>query len=226
MDIFQLILEASLVVKLVMFFLLLMSIYAWILILAKVVTVRKTLKQCLNFHKKFSVAENLFDFYQSLKRKEYKSLDAIEKIFLVGFAEYIEQSKIKPVRHAISIDLINRTMQQKFNEEMNDLEDRSPMLATIGSSAPYIGLFGTVWGIMTSFQALGHVKHATLSLVAPGITEALVATAMGLFVAIPAVIGYNRFITHSERISAHLEGFIDEFMRLIEKQFLNNKDPK
>ena len=223
MDIMQLVLEASLVVKAVMLLLLLMSFYVWVLIFAKVLKVRKVVKMSLKFHRSFTQSSNLFNLYSHLKDKTDNKASPLQRIFLVGFREYVEQSKVQVAdltTRTLAIDLVRRAMQQKYNEEMEVLEDRAATLATIGSSAPYIGLFGTVFGIMDSFQALGAVKHATLSLVAPGITEALIATAMGLFVAIPAVIGYNRFATNSDRIAGQYEGFIDEFIRLIEKQLI------
>ena len=225
MDFVSLILEASIVVQLVMLLLLLMSVYVWVLLLSKVVHIARVVKKSIAFHKTFSQSDDLFSLYQTISNKNLKNLCPLERIFIAGFAEYLDQVKVKTVDLGVSqlsVDLVRRAMQQKFIIEMESLEDRAPTLATIGSSAPYIGLFGTVFGIMNSFQALGAVKHATLSLVAPGISEALIATAMGLFVAIPAVIGYNRFSTHSDRIATQYEGFIDEFIRLIEKHLIIN----
>jgi biopolymer transport protein TolQ len=111
-----------------------------------------------------------------------------------------------------------RAMQAQYNREMDSLDNHLPFLATVGSTSPYVGLFGTVWGIMSSFQALGNMKQATLALVAPGISEALVATAMGLFAAIPAVVAYNRFSTNADRLATRYETFMDDFTTVLQRQ--------
>ncbi len=144
--------------------------------------------------------------------------EGIEKIFLAGYKEFSRMTQKGGVDPEIQVESAQRVMRIELNRELDRLEESLPFLATVGSISPYIGLFGTVWGIMNSFMALGDVKHATLANVAPGIAEALIATAIGLFAAIPAVVAYNRFSTRLDRLTARYELFLDEFVVLLQRQ--------
>jgi biopolymer transport protein TolQ len=139
-------------------------------------------------------------------------------IFESGFKEFARLRKQQGIDMRTVMDGSQRAMRVALTRETDRLERSLPFLATVGSTSPYVGLFGTVWGIMNSFRALGNVKQATLAMVAPGIAEALVATAMGLFAAIPAVVGYNRYATELERLVSRYETFIDEFSSILQRQ--------
>ncbi|HHJ80881.1 MAG TPA: protein TolQ, partial [Candidatus Tenderia electrophaga] len=142
----------------------------------------------------------------------------LERIFKAGFKEFIKlRQQGEPDPMAV-VEGAQRAMRVKLNREADNLEISLGFLATVGSTSPYVGLFGTVWGIMNSFRALGNVQQATLAMVAPGIAEALIATAMGLFAAIPAVVAYNRFRTDVERLISHYDNFVDEFTSILQRQ--------
>jgi biopolymer transport protein TolQ len=144
--------------------------------------------------------------------------EGIEKIFLAGYREFARMRQKGDVEPMVQVESAQRAMRIELMRELDRLDETLPFLATVGSTSPYIGLFGTVWGIMNSFRALGEIKNATLSNVAPGISEALIATAIGLFAAIPAVIAYNRFSTRLDRLAGRYELFIDEFVVLLQRQ--------
>jgi biopolymer transport protein TolQ len=145
-------------------------------------------------------------------------------MFVAGFKEYTRLSKVNSKAPEAVMDGTSRAMRVSLSREMEKLENHLPLLATIGSTSPYIGLFGTVWGIMNSFIALGAVENATLAMVAPGIAEALIATAMGLFAAIPAVIGYNRFTTQVDKIEMTYANFMEEFSNILQRQAYSEKE--
>ena len=145
----------------------------------------------------------------------------MEKIFESGFKEFLKLRKKENLDSGDILDGAQRAMKVAIDRELEVFEARLPTLATVGSVSPYIGLFGTVWGIMNSFQSLSNVHQATLALVAPGIAEALVATAMGLFAAIPAVIAYNRFSSELDRIQGKYEIFVEEFLAILRRQVNN-----
>ena len=142
----------------------------------------------------------------------------MENIFLSGFKEFARLRQQQGVTPEAVVEAAQRGMRVALNRELDLLDEHLPFLATVGSTSPYIGLFGTVWGIMNSFRSLGSVKQATLAMVAPGISEALVATAMGLFAAIPAVMAYNRYSTSIGRLANRYEAFTDEFLSLLHRQ--------
>ena len=142
----------------------------------------------------------------------------MEKIFETGFAEYARMHKRSSVKTEMMLAGVQRSMKVSLAREEDRLESNLSLLATIGSISPYVGLFGTVWGIMRSFTALGSVQHATLAMVAPGIAEALIATAMGLFAAIPAVIAYNRYSDQVDRLIGSYENFAEEFSTILQRQ--------
>ncbi|WP_116472569.1 protein TolQ [Zobellella maritima] len=209
-------LQASLLVKLVMLLLMAMSVLSWALIINR----RKTLNAARNdadvFEDKFWSGSDLSRLYQETNARR-DTLAGMEQIFHAGFKEFIRLQK--QGRHQDSLlEGTYRTMRVALSREVDRLEANLSLLATIGSISPYIGLFGTVWGIMNAFIALAEVQQATLAMVAPGIAEALIATALGLFAAIPAVIAYNRFSYQVERIENHLANFMDEFSTILNRQ--------
>ncbi|MGR9107712.1 MAG: protein TolQ [Gammaproteobacteria bacterium] len=213
----QLIAEASFVVQLVMLILVLASIVSWTFIFQK----RKDLKEVLSvadvFDSRFWSGIDLADLYRQLTASHYRS-QGVENIFIAGYREFARLRQQSAIDAATLVDGSQRAMRIAFTRELDRLDERLPFLATVGSTSPYVGLFGTVWGIMNSFRALGNVQQATLAMVAPGISEALVATAMGLFAAIPAVVAYNRFATRTERLSTRYEIFMEEFVSLLHRQ--------
>ena len=159
---------------------------------------------------------NLSELYQQVKRKA-EAHRGVARIFEVGFAEYVRTHKNK-TNTEMMLASVQRSMKVAVAREDDYLDSHLALLATIGSISPYIGLFGTVWGIMRSFIALGAVEHASLAMVAPGIAEALIATAMGLFAAIPAVIAYNRYAEKVDRLSSTYENFAEEFATILQRQ--------
>jgi biopolymer transport protein TolQ len=171
----------------------------------------------MRFEDQFWSGINLADLYSRLKKKE-QDRRGMARIFESGFAEYARLHK-RSVKHGeMMIAGVQRSMKVSLAREEDRLESNLSLLATIGSISPYVGLFGTVWGIMRSFTALGSVQHATLAMVAPGIAEALIATAMGLFAAIPAVIAYNRYSDHVDRLIGSYENFAEEFSTVLQRQ--------
>ncbi len=148
---------------------------------------------------------------------EFES-EGIEKIFIAGYKEFSRMRQNEDVSPVVQVESAQRVMRIELNREIDRLDETLPFLATVGSTSPYVGLFGTVWGIMNSFRALGNIKQATLANVAPGIAEALIATAIGLFAAIPAVVAYNRFSTQLDKLAGRYELFVDEFVVLLQRQ--------
>jgi len=217
MSIFSLIAEASLVVQLVMLILLAASVMSWTFILAKRKTLKQAEQETLEFEQRFWASKDLSELYQSTHNKGAQ-MDAIESIFTAGYKEFLRMQSIAEVTAAAKVENAERAMRIVMMRETSKLEESLPFLATVGSTSPYVGLFGTVWGIMNSFRALSTVKQATLAQVAPGIAEALIATAIGLFAAIPAVIAYNRFNSGIEHLSTQYELFIEEFVVLLQHQ--------
>ena len=194
--------QASFVVKLVMIILFLLSIISWTIIFQQSKILTKISNDIKLFKITFLSSSDLSTLYSNIQNRYRKDMNLLN-LFIVGFKEYMYGFKQmnRFSRNELSIvDNIKRAMQTEHCHEMAMIEGKVGLLATIGSTSPYIGLFGTVWGIMTSFHALRGVEHATISLVAPGISEALIATALGLFAAIPAVIAYNRFVEKITRI--------------------------
>lgn len=217
LSIFALITEASPVVQGVMFILLLASVVSWTFIFAKFREIRRAEATSEDFEERFWSGIDLTDLYRQLAKDEYET-EGMENIFLAGFKEFARLRQQQGITPDAVVSGAQRTMRVALNRELERLDERLPFLATVGSTSPYIGLFGTVWGIMNSFRSLGNVKQATLAMVAPGISEALVATAMGLFAAIPAVMAYNRYSTNIERLANRYEAFTDEFLALLHRQ--------
>lgn len=206
-------LQAGFVVKFVMLLLLVASIASWTLIVQRAWFFKRKKDDYNLFRNQFWNSKDLGKLYQELESDE-EERQGLAAIFYAGFKEFLrlnEQGKIV-------LEPIQRAMQISHFKEAEQLEEHLPLFASIGSLAPYVGLFGTVWGIMTSFQALGQAQQATIAMVAPGISEALVATALGLFTAIPAVIAYNRYSTHVNGLLGHSDLFQEELVALISEQ--------
>ncbi|MFY8272604.1 protein TolQ [Pseudoalteromonas sp. SSDWG2] len=222
LNFFDLILKASVLVQLVMLTLVALSVISWAIIIQR----RKTLSNALNNAKKFEArfwsGVDLSKLYNEICARTVQT-EGMESIFSSGFKEFARSKKSSSSVGAVAIDGPHRAMRVALSREVEKLETGVPLLATIGSISPYIGLFGTVWGIMTAFIALGEVKQATLQMVAPGIAEALIATAMGLFAAIPAVIAYNRFATKLEKIESYYANFMEEFANILHRQAITQE---
>lgn len=217
LSIFHLIANASFVVQFVMFILLAASVLSWTFIFSK----RKELKQAVDIADEFEDAFwsglELSELYKKIVDNEIEP-EGIEKIFIAGYKEFSRMNQKENVAPVVQVESSQRAMRIELTRELDRLDESLPFLATVGSTSPYVGLFGTVWGIMNSFRALGDMKQATLAQVAPGIAEALIATAIGLFAAIPAVIAYNRFSTNLDRLAGRYELFVDEFVVLLQRQ--------
>lgn len=215
-SLFGLFLEASLLVKLVMLTLLLLSVVSWAMIFQRSKTLRSAQSRLDKFEDKFWSGLDLNRLYQEVSARADNV--GLEKIFHSGFKEFVRLRRTGHRDATQSLEGTRRAMRVALSREVDELETSLPFLATVGSTSPYIGLFGTVWGIMNAFIALGAVKQATLQMVAPGIAEALIATAMGLFAAIPAVIAYNRFSTRVEKLENAYINFADEFLSILQRQ--------
>lgn len=216
MSLFSLVTRASFLVQIVMIILLSASVLSWIIIGLKYKALNVAREEAIRFEDQFWSGINLSDLYQQVKRKASERR-GIGRIFEMGFAEYIRTRKSK-TNPEMMLASVQRSMKVAVAREEDSLDSHLSLLATIGSISPYIGLFGTVWGIMRSFIALGAVEHASLAMVAPGIAEALIATAMGLFAAIPAVIAYNRYAEKVDRLSSTYENFAEEFATILQRQ--------
>ncbi|MBE9563838.1 MAG: protein TolQ [Proteobacteria bacterium] len=216
MSLFSLVTRASVLVQIVMLILLSASVLSWVIIVLKYKVLNLAKEEAMRFEDQFWSGINLSDLYQQVKRKADENR-GIAKIFESGFSEYIRTHKVK-TNTEMMLASVQRSMKVAVAREEDYLDSHLSTLATIGSISPYIGLFGTVWGIMRSFIALGAVEHASLAMVAPGIAEALIATAMGLFAAIPAVIAYNRYAERVDRLSSSYENFAEEFATILQRQ--------
>ncbi len=216
MSLFSLVTRASFIVQIVMLILLSASVLSWVIITLKHKVLKLAKEEALRFEDQFWSGINLSDLYQQVKRKNDEHR-GISRIFELGFAEYLRTHKNK-TDTVMMLASVQRSMKVAVAREEDYLDSHLSVLATIGSISPYIGLFGTVWGIMRSFIALGAVESASLAMVAPGIAEALIATAMGLFAAIPAVIAYNRYAEQVDRLSSTYENFGEEFATILQRQ--------
>lgn len=215
MSILGLVADASLVVKLVMFILLLASMVSWTLIVIKWRAIGAAKANAEKFEEVFWSGTDLQKLYDNVNQQSQR--DGMQAIFSSGFKEYSRQSRSGGKEYFSQVDMITRSMRVAMTREVDALESNLSFLATVGSTSPYIGLFGTVWGIMNSFRALSDAQLTTLSAVAPGIAEALIATAIGLFAAIPAVIAYNSFSDDVERLVTRYDNFSEEFVGLIQR---------
>jgi len=211
-SIYSLILNASIVVQLVIGILLLASIGSWVVIVEKWIVTNNALKEFFLFEQFFWSGESLNDIYDDLKAKE--DLVGIESIFYEIYEDSIAQDSQELQKDDLTARF-KRVSKVSLLRQEDLLESRISFLSTVASASPYIGLFGTVWGIMNSFRGLAQTSQATLSVVAPGISEALIATALGLFAAIPALIAYNFFVKRINTILNRYESFIEEFQNLL-----------
>ena len=219
LDIFTLILHASIVVKVVMLLLLVVSFMSWMFIFQKWFSIRRALRQADDFEKEFWSGKDMTSLYQGAVNNRH-SIGSLERIFEAGFREFSKLRGQKSAQTEASdmVDGARRAMRATFQREMDFLERHLSFLASTGSVSPYVGLFGTVWGIMHAFRSLANVQQATLAQVAPGIAEALVATAIGLFAAIPAVVAYNRYSHDIDRLANRFESFMEEFSNILHRQ--------
>lgn len=217
MSLWSLFANASLLVQLVMLLLLLASLYSWTLIIQKSRQLKGAHASADTFESRFWSGIDLVELYRQVSKRQ-EAPEGLSCLFEAGFGEYARLRKQGGLKAMDIVEGAQRSMRVALSREIDRLEASLAFLATVGSTSPYIGLFGTVWGIMNSFRALGGVQHATLSMVAPGIAEALIATAMGLFAAIPAVIAYNRFSNKVERLETRYEAFKEEFSTLLQRQ--------
>lgn len=212
----KLFLQASSLVQAVMILLILLSLYSWMLILGKSHVLSKARSNANKFENRFWKNKDFNGLYNRISSYRYGA-KGLENIFYVGYVEFAKQRK-QNVAPEIILNSLQRVMKIALTREIARLDKGLSTLATIGAVSPYIGLFGTVWGIMHSFHALGNVQQATLAMVAPGISEALIATAMGLFVAIPAVIAYNSYMAEIDRLTIRYDNFLEEFTNLLQRQ--------
>lgn len=216
LSILHLILNASLLVQLVMLLLLVVSLVSWSMIFIKRGALQNARAAADMFEKRFWSGNDLNLLYEQVTRRADPR--GLEAIFEAGFKEFARLRKQTGVEPMAVLEGAQRTMRVALSREVEALEVNLSFLATVGSTSPYIGLFGTVWGIMNSFRGLGNVHQATLAMVAPGIAEALIATAMGLFAAIPAVIAYNSFADDVERLHSRYDAFLEEFSTILQRQ--------
>lgn len=212
----ELVLNASILVQLVMLILVVASVVSWTMIFNKRVVLKKAKRAAEDFEERFWSVDDLSTLYARVSGRRYQPA-GMEKIFEAGFKEFGRLRKQKRIDAAGILEGTQRAMRVGLSREVDDLEIHLSFLATVGSTSPYIGLLGTVWGIMNSFRALGNVNQATISMVAPGIAEALIATAMGLFAAIPAVIAYNRYSNDVERLINRYDTFLEEFSSVLQR---------
>ena len=217
MSVLSLITGASVLVQLVMSGLLLCSLFSWYYIFVKIFTYRRASRQCDKFEKDFWSGGDLNELFQRATNSR-DAAGTMERLFESGYREYSKLRKQSGQNLAAVMDGTRRAMRATYQREMEGLESHLSFLASVGSVSPYVGLFGTVWGIMNSFRDLAQVAQATLGTVAPGIAEALIATAMGLFAAIPAVVAYNRFAGDINRLATRFDSFMEEFSNILQRQ--------
>ena len=211
----DLILHASIPVQLVMLLLVAASIASWVIIFRKKKVLDRAEREAESFEERFWSGTELTRLYAGASERN-RDIGGMEAIFESGFREFSRQRRVADSR--MQLEAAQRGMRVTVARELDGLERNLEFLANVGSIAPYVGLFGTVWGIMISFHSLANMKEATIATVAPGISEALIATAMGLFAAIPAVWAYNRFATKVERIAVRYDAFSEEFSSILERQ--------
>ncbi len=208
---------ASPVVQLVMLLLLVVSMMSWTMIFLKRSRLNRARSSADKFEDRFWSGGDLGELYHKVSPRGDKA-SGLAHIFVAGFKEFTRLRQQKGIDPMAVLEGAQRSMRVALSREIDDLETHLSFLATVGSTSPYVGLFGTVWGIMNAFIGLGNVQQATLAMVAPGIAEALIATAMGLFAAIPAVIAYNRYSNDVERLENRYDNFLEEFSSILQRQ--------
>jgi len=216
MSVLSLVTGASVLVQLVMAALLLSSVLSWYYIFLKTFTFRRATRLADEFEKEFWSGGDLNELHQ--RAVATRGAGSLERIFEAGFREFAKLRKQPGMDVAVVMDGTRRAMRATYQREMERLESHLSFLASVGSVSPYVGLFGTVWGIMNSFRSLANVAQATLGAVAPGIAEALIATAMGLFAAIPAVVAYNNFAGDINKLATRFDSFMEEFSNILQRQ--------
>ena len=216
MSVLSLVTGASVLVQMVMAGLLIASLLSWYYIFLKTFTFKRATRLADEFEKAFWSGGDLNELYQ--RAANARGAGTLERIFEAGFREFSKLRKQPGMDVAVVMDGTRRAMRATYQREMERLESHLSFLASVGSVSPYVGLFGTVWGIMNAFRGLANVAQATLGHVAPGIAEALIATAMGLFAAIPAVIAYNNFAGDLNRLATRFDSFMEEFSNILQRQ--------
>ena len=214
----HLIINASVLVQLVMGLLLAVSLLSWWYIFLKMFAIRRETRLTAEFEEEFWHNQNLNELYKYSSGSSWRDQGSLERIFAAGFLEFVKLKKQHGVDASAVMDGTRRAMRATYQREMDRLESHLAFLASVGSVSPYVGLFGTVWGIMNAFRGLANVGQATLAHVAPGIAEALVATAMGLFAAIPAVVAYYRYAYEINRLATRFDSFTEEFSNVLQRQ--------
>ena len=217
LDILGLVLHASLPVKIVMAILLAASVASWMIIFRKKAMIDRALRSASDFEERFWSGADLASLFKDITSRGTQ-LVGLEGVFEAGFREFARLRGRRTMDPNAMVDGAQRAMRVALTREVDRLEQNLEFLATVGSTSPYVGLFGTVWGIMIAFQGLTNVKEATIAMVAPGISEALIATAMGLFAAIPAVIAYNRYAAKVDRLNSRYDTFQEEFLQILQRQ--------
>ena len=217
LSILTLVTDASLVVQIIMALLLLVSFFSWTSIFSKAFSLARARRATTAFEEQFWNGSDITTLYQQIST-EQRPKETLERIFEAGFREFLKYRKLPGADQTAVMESARRAMKATYQRDLDQLESSLNYLATTGSVSPYVGLFGTVWGIMNAFRGLANVGQATLAHVAPGIAEALVATAMGLFAAIPAVVAYNRFTHDVDRLANRFETFIEEFSNILQRQ--------
>jgi biopolymer transport protein TolQ len=217
LELWHLIMNASLVVKAVMVLLLAVSFMSWMFIFRKWFAILRARSQTEGFEREFWSGKDVNLLYQGSINARH-SIGSLERIFEAGYREFTKLRAQRGNDASAMVDGARRAMRATYQREMDHLERHLAFLASTGSVSPYVGLFGTVWGIMHAFRSLANVQQATLAQVAPGIAEALIATAIGLFAAIPAVVAYNRFSHDIDRLAIRFESFMEEFSNILQRQ--------
>jgi biopolymer transport protein TolQ len=213
----SLITNASVIVQAVLLLLFLASLVSWWTIFRKQFAIRQAVRETDTFENEFWSGTDLNNLYQRTTEGRHQ-VAGMEKIFEAGFREFLKLKRQGRIEMSAVTEGTRRAMRAAYQRELDMLESNLAFLATVGSVSPYVGLFGTVWGIMNAFRGLSNVVQATLAHVAPGIAEALIATAMGLFAAIPAVVAYNRYAHDIDRLATRFESFMEEFSNILQRQ--------
>jgi biopolymer transport protein TolQ len=217
LNVFEILADASLPVKLVMLVLVIGSFLSWVIIIRKYSQLKAAMQNAESFEERFWSGADLAQLFREVSNNGNDN-GGMENIFESGFREFVRQRQRRVIDQRTVIEGSERAMRVAGTKEIGALERNLEFLANVGSISPYVGLFGTVWGIMGAFQGLGEMKDVTIAVVAPHISEALIATAMGLFAAIPAVWAYNRYANKVERVASHYEVFQEEFSSVLQRQ--------
>jgi biopolymer transport protein TolQ len=217
MELWHLVANASLIVKGVMALLVAVSFMSWMFIFRKWMAIRSARAQTEQFEREFWSGNDINALYQGAVNNRH-TIGSLERIFEAGYREFTKLRAQRGTDASTMVDGARRAMRATYQREMDYLDSHLSFLATVGSVSPYVGLLGTVWGIMNAFRGLANVQQATLGQVAPGIAEALIATAIGLFAAIPAVVAFNHYAREIDRMATRFETFMEEFSNILQRQ--------